>query len=754
MHGTMDFETASAAGFVWHDDIKKWKGLKGAPSGRKGLSVIGANAYAEHPSTRVLCLHFKLPGDQQPERWRPGLPLPQRLFDYIAAGGLIEAHYAMFERLIWTHVCVPRHGFPPLPPAQLQCSMATARVNSYPGKLADLGDVLKLAVRKDADGRRLLNKFSIPRNPTKTDPRVWITPEEDPADAERLYSYCDDDVLTEEEASSRIKPMTPAEREFWLEDQAINWRGIGIDRQGIRDCIAVLDQALERYGAECLEITGGIGPTQVQKLQGWLHAQGVYMHSLDADAVEEALNRLAPHPPTGYYPSRRVLEIRALVGSASVKKLYAMENQACRDDRLRDLIVHHGARTGRPTGEGPQPLNLPKAGPKLVRCGSCSKPYKPTHNACPWCSAAAIPGADKLWTPDMIDAVLEIMAYRSLDLIEWYFGDALLAISGCIRGLFVAGPGMDLIASDYSAIEAVVTAMLAGEQWRIEAFRNKKDIYLSSASHITGVTVATYEAYHRDHGEHHPDRQEIGKPAELGLGFGGWISAWRVFDSSDKFNDAEVKKLILDWRAASPAIVEMWGGQWRGVPWDGEPERYGFEGAAVNAIEYPGQVFQSHGIKFERRINQWGDALIITLLSGRELTYHSPELNPSTREWAAPGELSITYWTDNKNPKMGPLGWIPMSTFGGRLTENIVQATAHDILRFAILNLRAVGYPTVLHVYDEICVELSENPAMPKGVPDPWVADVERIMMIMPPWAADWPIRATGGWRGKRYRKS
>ena len=548
--------------------------------------------------------------------------------------------------------------------------------------------------------------------------------------------------------------MTPAEREFWLEDQAINWRGIGIDRQGIRDCIAVLDQALERYGAECLEITGGIGPTQVQKLQGWLHAQGVYMHSLDADAVEEALNRLAPHPPTGYYPSRRVLEIRALVGSASVKKLYAMENQACRDDRLRDLIVHHGARTGRPTGEGPQPLNLPRAGPKLVTCGSCSKPYKPTHNACPWCSAAAISGADKLWTPDMIDAVLEIMAYRSLDLIEWYFGDALLAISGCIRGLFVAGPGMDLIASDYSAIEAVVTAMLAGEQWRIEAFRNKKDIYLSSASHITGVTVATYEAYHRDHGEHHPDRQEIGKPAELGLGFGGWISAWRVFDSSDKFNDAEVKKLILDWRAASPAIVEMWGGQWRGVPWDGEPERYGFEGAAVNAIEYPGQVFQSHGIKFERRINQWGDALIITLLSGRELTYHSPELNPSTREWAAPGELSITYWTDNKNPKMGPLGWIPMSTFGGRLTENIVQATAHDILRFAILNLRAVGYPTVLHVYDEICVELSENPAMPKGVPDPWVADVERIMMIMPPWAADWPIRATGGWRGKRYRKS
>jgi len=746
---TMDFETKSAAGFRWCNATNKWRGPKGAAAGRKGLGVVGAPAYARHPSTDVLTLSYRLPG-QPVRRWRPGMAPPRDLFAWLGAGGHVEAHNVMFERLIWTFVCVPRYGFPELPPAQLDCSMATARVNSFPGALGNLGDVLRLSVRKNADGRRLLNRYSIPRNPTKGDPRTWIAPTDpgEEADAEGLYAYCDQDVATEEAASERMAPMTAMEREFWLVDQEINWRGIAINRPAIRDCIAVLDQAIAQYGAECRALTGGLEPSQVQKLQGWLSAHGVYLHSLDSDAVAEALTRKNMDPT-----ARRVLEIRALVGSASVKKLYAMENMACGDDRLRDLIVHHGARTGRPTGEGPQPLNLPKAGPKLVACPSCGRPYLPTHDACPWCGVAAVPGLKKGWKAEYVPHVLEIMATRSLALVEFFFGDALLAISGCIRGLFTAGPGMDLIASDYSAIEAVVIAMLAGEQWRIDAFRARKDIYLASASKITGTTLETYLAYERDHGEHHPDRQKVGKPAELGLGFGGWINAWRVFDESDTFTDEEVKGHIKAWRAASPAIIELWGGQWRGAPWNGHAERYGFEGAAINAIQYPGQAFMVRGIKFEREVAPGGDALIITLLSGRRLTYHDARLEPSTRDYAAPGELSISYMTWNSNPKYGALGWVRMSTFGGRLTENIVQAIAHDILRFAILGLRAAGFPTVLHVYDEIVVEVPERPAMAGGVPDPQIAMVEAIMATMPAWAQGWPVRAAGGWRGKIYRK-
>jgi DNA polymerase len=374
----------------------------------------------------------------------------------------------------------------------------------------------------------------------------------------------------------------------------------------------------------------------------------------------------------------------------------------------------------------------------------------------------------------MVDHVLEIMAYHSLELVEWYFGDALLAISGCIRGLFIAGDGMELIASDYSAIEAVVIAMLAGEEWRIQAFRDKIDIYLASAAKITGGSVAAYEAYALEHGENHPDRQKIGKVAELGLGFGGWIGAWRVFDDSDTFTDDEVKKLILAWRESSPKIVELWGGQWRGPPWDGYRERFGFEGAAVNAIEYPGQIFTHAGITFEVRgyvaptteirrdyqgnpyesyVGGYPGTMIVTLLSGRELTYHEPRLEPSTRDYAAPGEMSISYMTWNQNPKMGALGWVRMSTFGGRLTENIVQAIAHDLLRYAILALRAAGFPTVLHVYDEIVAEIPKGAPAPPGMVDARLQLFERLMAALPWWAVGWPVRASGGWIGRRFRK-
>jgi DNA polymerase len=125
--------------------------------------------------------------------------------------------------------------------------------------------------------------------------------------------------------------------------------------------------------------------------------------------------------------------------------------------------------------------------------------------------------------------------------------------------------------------------------------------------------------------------------------------------------------------------------------------------------------------------------------------YHGAQLQPATGQWSRPGEWSIVYMTHNSNPKYGPLGWVPMNTYGGRLTENIVQATAHDILRNAIINLRAAGYPTVLHVYDEIIAEV------PKAFGS--LEEFETIMARMPDWAADWPIRAAGGWRGERYRK-
>lgn len=735
----LDFETFSAAGYIWNPETQKF----GMPPGarRKGLPAINAVAYSEHPSTEVLTLSYDLLDGHGVRRWRPGQALPHDLFEHLAAGRLIEAHNAMFERLIWANVCVPRYGFPPMPFYALRCSAAKARVSSYPPALGNLSDVLRLTNRKNADGKRLLDKFSMPRNPTKSDSRWRILPTDDPDDFERLCTYCDDDVAAEIEASGKTPELSADETLFWMVDQEINWRGIAIDRAGVRDCIAVLEQALVQYGAEFRALTG-LDATQLEATKGWLAAQGVYLYKMDEESIDEALTRIAPHPPGGQSPARRALEIRQLIGSASVKKLFAMENQASRDDRLRNLIIHHGARTGRPTGDGPQPLNLPRAGPDLRWCDACGLPHRHDVSTCPWCAAPSAAKPRK-WSPAAVDTVLGVMATRDLATVERYFGDALLCISGCLRGLFVAGPGLELIASDYSAIEAVVIAMLAGEQWRIQAFREKQPIYLLSASKITGTPLEEYLAYFEEHGDHHPDRQKIGKVAELANGFGGWIGSNKAFGSTEP--DDVIKAQIIAWRAASPAIVDLWGGQKRGAPWDerAPTELFGYEGMAIAAIQNPGTTYDWRGVQFTvRPTPATGPALYVRLLSGRELTYHAPELRGHDR-W--PGLLKIIYWTWNSNPKYGALGWGPMETYGGRLTENIVQATAHDIQRFGILALRAAGYHTVLHVYDENVAEV------PLGAGS--IDEFERIMSTMPPWAHDWPIHAAGGWRGRRYRK-
>lgn len=515
----IDVESYSEAGYVWDADANKWTAPHGAASGRKGLPVVGANVYWEHPTAEVLVMRYRW--TSWPEgvtaRWLPGQPPPPEVQDWIAQGGPVEAHNAGFERLAFQHVLGPRHGFNVPAPHQWHCSAATARVNSYPASLAALGPALGLNTLKDADGKRLMTIFSMPRNPTKLDLRRRILPDDDPEQFARYDAYCATDVLTECAASAVMPPMTPAEREVWLYDQDCNTRGIQIDRAAVRDCIAVMDQALERYGAECEALTGGLGPSQVQKLGGWLMGRGVTLRSLDAEAVDAALRR--DDLPADV---RRVLELRAAVGSASVKKLYAMELQTSRDNRLRDTSVHHGTRTGRNTGQGVQVLNLPKAGAKLVTCGACGKPHKPAHasseqaRACPWCAAPGSPDARAEWNPEsMVEPVLEVMRARSLDLVEWYFGDALLAIQGCVRSLFTAAPGHELIVSDYSAIEAVVAACITGEQWRIDTFKARRDIYLQSAAQITGRTYDFYADYKAQTGNHHPDRQKIGKVAEL-----------------------------------------------------------------------------------------------------------------------------------------------------------------------------------------------------------------------------------------------
>jgi ribosomal protein L37E len=166
------------------------------------------------------------------------------------------------------------------------------------------------------------------------------------------------------------------------------------------------------------------------------------------------------------------------------------------------------------TGEDPQPTNSPKAGPDLVRCG-CKRHYSPALQACPWCGLPRDP-TDRVveWSPKAAEDAIEVLRQRSLQVMEHVFGDALHAIAGCIRGLYDAAPGHDLISTDYNSIEAVGLAMLSGEQWRIDVFRTHGKIYEASASTMFKVPFEEFERHKKETGQHHPLRQK-GKVAEL-----------------------------------------------------------------------------------------------------------------------------------------------------------------------------------------------------------------------------------------------
>lgn len=763
----LDFETYSEAGQVYSYEGRKWIGPPGAAKGKRGLGVVGAAVYATHPSTEVLSLAYNLKDGYGPRRWTPGQGIPSDLIAHVTRGGLLEAWNSAFEWWIWNYVCAPRYSFPPLYIEQTRCAMAKSRAAGFPGSLDLAGKVMSLTHQKDAKGSALIGKLCVPRAPTKTNPLLRLTPADAPADFAALYEYNDRDIEAEAEASARCPDLEGEELEFWLLDQRINRRGVAVDVESLHACARLVEACLLHYDSELYQLTGGQvdRASQLERLKGWLAGQGVQVGSGAGTMDEEAIERLIGGLTSNQTAARRALEIRQAVGSASVKKVFAMRNQLSMWGRLHDLFNYHGARTGRPTGEGPQPTNLPKAGPPVRRC-ACGMHTGAERALCAWCGLPFPPGAKKAeWSIDAVEDVLEIIKTGDLATVERYYGDAMLCVSGCLRGLFVAAEGHELIASDFSSIEGVVTACIAGEDWRVEMFATHGKAYELSVSKITGIPFAEIMVHagyedveshewwkHRaDKSKpHHPLRQTLGKVAELASGFGGWINAWKRFGADAFMSDDEIKKAILAWREASPAIVELWGGQERRDGWDRREELYGLEGMAVSAVLSPGRwfpVLRRDGSDTGVAYISHNDALYCMLPSGRAITYQRPRLSANTRGFG--GRYSLSYEGYNSNPQQGPIGWITINTYAGKLCENVVQAVARDIQRYAMINLEKQGYPVVLHVYDEDVVEV------PHGFGS--IEEVERIMGTMPPWAAyrglPWPIRAAGGWRGRRYRK-
>ena len=468
-----------------------------------------------------------------------------------------------------------------LPPEQWVDTMLLAAMHGLPMSLDAVGEALQLDKQKMEEGTSLISYFCKPCKPTISNGgRTRNLPEHAPDKWERFVEYNRRDVEAEQQIYYRLRnfPVPDWERRVFELDAKINERGVLIDTELAESAISVDEAFRVEHETEMQRLTGLDNPNSVMQLKDWLETVGVSCDSLNKTTVDE-LRDSVPDPTT-----RRVLELRQLLGKTSTKKYQSMITAACADNRVRGIMQYYGAgRTGRWAGRIVQPQNLPQ-----------------NHL-------------------DDIGTVRELVRQRDLETLELAYDSVPDVLSQLIRTALIAKPGHTFLVADYSAIEARVIAYLAGEKWRMDVFANGGDIYCSSASQMFKVPV-------EKHGINGHLRQK-GKIAELACGYGGGIAALKAF-GADKMGltDDEMQDIVTQWRQASPSIPRFWRDT---------------EAAAKNALNMSGRTFTIPcGVKYRRD----ADALRCRLPSGRVLSYWGARLdtddsicfmgqNQTTRKW-------------------------------------------------------------------------------------------------------------------------
>ena len=562
------------------------------------------------------------------------------------------AHNSPFERNAYRR----QFGFYQ-PPEEWVDTLALCAMNGLPLSLEAAGAALNLEQQKLKEGTALINFFCKLCKPTlKNGGRTRNLPHHDPEKWARFKEYAKRDVETMRLIYKRFGrfPVSSFERKLWALDARINERGVMVDVELAEAAMAVDEAFREEHIAEMQRLTGLDNPNSVAQLKEWLEAVGVSCESLNKASVADLRGEVTD--PT----TRRVLELRQMLGKTASKKYETMTAAACSDHRVRGILQYYGAaRTGRWAGRLLQPQNMAQ-----------------NHI-------------------DHIDEVRELVRARDLEALELLYDNVPDVLGQLTRTAIVAKPGHTFLVADYSAIEARVIAYLSGEKWRMDVFAGDGKIYETSYARAFNVPVESVK-------KGTPERQK-GKIMELALGYGGGVKALVAF-GADKLGltEAEMQELVNKWRLASPTIPRLW----RRV-----------EDAAKAALENPGRrcaVMRKYrdverarqnealtgGRGYSEEFNAGGtvctfwrdkDALRCKLPSGRILSYWGARLTDG----------SIVFMGQNQTTRK----WEETETWGGKLVENIVQAFARDCLAEAMVRLDDEGYEIVFSVHDELVAE-------------------------------------------------
>lgn len=369
-----------------------------------------------------------------------------------------------------------------------------------------------------------------------------------------------------------------------------------------------------------------------------------------------------------------LLNIRKKLSKTSIKKYYAMLNCAMKDNRVRGTFQFYGANR---TGRW--------AG-RLLQLQNLSKNHI-SH----------------------IEVPRELIRARDWETVEMMYDDVADILSQLVRTALIASPGKVFSVADFSAIEARVISWLANEKWRMDVFRGDGKIYEATGAKMFNVPISSITK-----GSVLRDKSKI---SELALGYEGSLGALkRMGGERMGLSDTEMMSLVRKWRLANPAIVDMWKE---------------IDEASKEAVRYQRPVSCTcRNIIFDCD----GEFMTIKLPSGRKLFYYGPRFKDKKIGRSTMPTRVLCYQGVVQETKQ----WGEIDTYGGKLTENIVQAISRDLLGNSMLNLESSGYYPVCHIHDECLVEVPEKNAQA------YYETMANIMSRPPEWASDLPLRADG----------
>lgn len=641
------------------------------------IGKAGAYKYAQSPDFQILLFAYQM-GEEPVEiiDLANGERLPNELVAALSDPDVIKhAYNAAFE---W--YCLNRAGFE-TPIDQWRCTMAHGLYCGYTAGLDATGKAIGLPQDKQklATGKALIRYFCVPCKPTRNNGnRTWNQPWHDPKKWDLFKEYCKQDVVTEHEILARLKqfPVPDAEEQQWQMDVLMNAYGVRVDTDLIDGALHIDGISTQKLTDEAVRLTGLANPNSAAQLVPWLNDHS--RKSPEDPDVFQDIQKATVTEALGKpdeFPEEvlQMLRIRQQLGKTSIKKYVAMDTAKGEGDRVRGLTQYYGAnRTGRWAGRLVQMQNLPR---------------------------------NYIKTLDYARKVVKAKNYDGLKLL---YGNVPDTLSQLIRTAFIPSEGHKFVVADFSAIEARVIAWLAGEQWVNEVFATHGKIYEATASQMFGVPVDKIAKGNPEYA-----LRQKGKVATLALGYQGGTSALIAMGALQMgLTEEELPDIVQRWRQANPRIRDLW---------------YAVENAAL-AVMQTAQPQAIYGLIFalEGDLVYGQSFLTVQLPSGRKLYYPKPFLKENQF-----GKLALHYYTVGQQTRK----WEVASTYGGKMTENIVQAVARDCLAVTLERIAAKYLQVVFHVHDEVIIDA------------PMETTVDEICGLMAepiPWAPGLILKGAG----------